>query len=801
MLKQYPLIGITIGFILGIIYQSVFQLSFHVLGFAFLISIAVSFLLLKILKTKTADIPSFVYALIPVFFSGALLFSFQNRNEVHYPVTQQFVKDLKIVGQISSIEMKRQHDFTFKIITDSIIYADKKITGKYALICRVKSNDGNEFKNLFNKLNPGNIVSVKGVYNKGKGSRNPGEFDYRSYLLKQGVTGFLSVKTPGDVKILQATVSYFPALVFSIRKNIAEKIDELQKPQAVGLIKGLLLGDKSEIDNETKMEFINSGVAHVLAVSGQQVGFIAVIFIILFGRVNIYFRIMLTITTLIFFLLITGFQAAVLRATIMALVVFAASLSNREINAWNTIAIAALVILLMDVNQLFDPGFQLSFIAVMATIGLYPYFSNWMKELNLKSKFVKVILAMFFMSLTAQIGVLPVTNYYFGKISIIALISNLFVIPGISLILANGLVTLFVSIISIKAANIFAAAGDGLIAILYKLIKISATQDFSFIRVPNFTLQDSIIFYCFLFFLIFTLRYMKRIWTKLLLILLVSLNVIVFCSLDNKNILPGGKLSVMTIDVGQGDAFLIKLPNGKTILIDGGSSQFNYDNGTRVIIPLLDYLGISKIDYGIISHMDTDHFGGLVSLVYENRIKEIIKPDIDSTDKNDLYLEQLLSIRKIPLRYFRNKILEDGDVRVYFLCDTHKPPVSNFKINDRSGIVKLVFGKTSFLFVGDSHIQMENYLTVRWKNFLDTDVLKLGHHGSKTSSSENFLNFVTPNIGLISVGEQNKFGHPSEVVLERLKQRNSNILRTDNEGAVILQSDGDKIKKLTWRNI
>ncbi|MFA6597406.1 MAG: DNA internalization-related competence protein ComEC/Rec2 [Ignavibacteriaceae bacterium] len=801
MLKQYPLIGITIGLILGIIFQSVFQLSFYVLGFAFLISIVISFLLLKILKTKIADIPSFAYSLIPVFFSGALLFSFQNRNEVHYPVSQQFVKDLKITGQISSIEIKRQHDFTFKIVTDSIIYADKKITGKYLLICRVKSNDENEFKNLFNKLNPGNIVVVKGVYNRGKGSRNPGEFDYRSYLLKQGVTGFLSVKTPDDVKILQATVFYFPALVFSIRKNIAEKIDELQKPQAVGLIKGLLLGDKSEIDNETKMEFINSGVAHVLAVSGQQVGFIAVIFIILFGRVNIYFRTILTITTLVFFLLITGLQPAVLRATIMALVVFAASLSNREINAWNTIAIAALVILLMDVNQLFDPGFQLSFIAVMATIGLYPYFSNWMKELNLKSKFIKVILAMFFMSLTAQIGVLPVTNYYFGKISIIALISNLFVIPGISLILANGLVTLFVSIISSHAANTFAAAGDGLIAILYRLIKISATQDFSFIRVPNFTLQDAIIFYCCLFFLIFTLRYMKRMLTKFLLIFLVSCNVVVFCTLDNKNILPDGKLSVMMIDVGQGDAFLIKLPNGKTILLDGGSSQFNYDNGARVIIPLLDYLGISKIDYGIISHMDTDHFGGLVSLVFENRFKEIIKPDLDSTDINDLYLEQLLSIRKIPLKYFRNTILEDGEAKVYFLCDTHKPPVSNFKINDRSGIVKLVFGKTSFLFVGDAHIQMENFLTVRWKNFLDTDVLKLGHHGSKTSSSENFLNFVTPDISLVSVGEQNKFGHPSEVVLERLKQRNSNILRTDNEGAVILQSDGDIIKKLNWRNI
>ncbi|MCK9425643.1 MAG: DNA internalization-related competence protein ComEC/Rec2 [Ignavibacteriaceae bacterium] len=801
MLKHYPLISITIGFVFGIIVQSVFQIGLYILGFAFLFSIASSVILMKIFKTKIVEIPSFTYSLFPVFLFGMLLFYFQNKDEVHYPVEEQFVRDIKMVGRISDIEMKRKNDFKFKLVTDSIITATKKVTGKYVIICRVKAGEINEFLNLYKKLNPGNVVSIKGVYNKGKNTRNPGEFDYRTYLLKKGITGFLSVKNPKDVEILRSTISPFPSLIFSVRKSIAEKIDELHKPQAVGLIKGLLLGDKSEIDNETKMEFINSGVAHVLAVSGQQVGFIAVIFIILFGRVNIYLRTALTVVTLILFLLITGFQAAVLRATIMAFVVFAASLSNREFNAWNSIAIAALVILVMDVNQLFDPGFQLSFVAVLATIGLYPYFSNWMKGLNLKNKFAKSLLVMFFMSVAAQIGVLPFTNYYFGKISIIALISNLFVIPGISIILANSLLTLFVSTVSLQAADIFASAGNGLIAFLYWLIKISATQDFSFIRVPNFTLLDSFIFYGFLFFLIFTLRYMKQMFTKLLLIFIVAINIVVFCSLDNKDILPDGKLSVMMIDVGQGDAFLIKLPNRKTILVDAGSSQFNYDNGARVIIPLLDYLGISQIDYGMISHMDNDHFAGFVSLVEEKRIKEIFKPDIDSTDKNDFNYEQWLTIHNIAPQYYRNKVLGDADCKIYSLVDTHQPPLKNNKINDRCGILKIVYGKTSFLFVGDAHIKMENYLTSHWRNFLNSDVLKIGHHGSKTSSGENFLNFITPNISLVSVGEQNKFGHPSQVVLERLNKLHSQILRTDDEGAIILQSDGNQIKKIDWKNI
>lgn len=801
MLKHYPLIGIAISFILGIIFQSEYQISFYILGVAFLLSIVVSLLFIKLFVSKIITIPYIVFALIPVFFFGALLYFLQNRDEIKYPIKENYVKEVKVVGRISEIELKRKNDFKFKLVIDSFFYGDKKITGNYLVVCRVKADMIKNFRNLYNKLNPGNYVTVKGVYSRGKGIRNPGEFDYGTFLLKKGVTGYITAKAVKDVEILNPAISSFPAFIFSIRKSMAERIDALQEPKAAGLLKGLLLGDKSEIDNETKMDFINSGVAHVLAVSGLHVGFIAIIFIILFGRANIYLRSLLTMTGLFFFLIITGFQAAVLRATIMAMVLFVASLTNREMNVWNTLAIAALAILFIDVNQLFTPGFQLSFVAVMSIVGLYPYFSNLVNELNLKDKFVKAIVGMFFLSLAAQIGVLPFSNYYFGKISIISLISNLFVIPGISIILANGLLTLFVSLISSQVAGIYASAGDSLIALLYWLIKISATQDFSFIRVNNFTLQDSLIFYFFLFLLIFFMHFMKRIWTKILLTILVTVNTVVFCSLDNKNILPDGKLSVMMIDIGQGDSFLIKFPNGKTMLIDAGSSQFNYDNGERVVIPLLDHLGVGKIDYGMVSHMDNDHFAGFVSLVSEQRIKKIFKPDMDSTDKNDLYFEQLLAIYNIHPNYYRDTLLSEANCQIYFLADTHVFPLKNFKINDRCGIFKIVYGQTSFLFVGDAQIKEERYLTSRWKEFLDSDVLKAGHHGSKTSSGENFLNFVTPKISLISVGEQNKFGHPSQVILERLSNLHSKILRTDSEGAIILQSDGDVIKKINWKSI
>ncbi|MCK9212825.1 MAG: DUF4131 domain-containing protein, partial [Ignavibacteriaceae bacterium] len=238
MLKHYPLIGITIAFVLGIIAESVFQISFIFLGTTFIGSIALSILFWRWIKKQSKEIPTFIYASLSVFLFGMLLFQFQNRVEVKYPLPQQFVKDVKMVGRISSIEIKRENDFKFKIETDSVITDSNKIAGQFTIICRVKTDGKKGFLNLYYKLNPGNVVSIKGVYNKGKGTRNPGEFDYQAYLLKQGVTGFLSVKNPEDVKILDYDKSTFSSWLFSIRKNIADKIDELQQPQTVGLIKG-----------------------------------------------------------------------------------------------------------------------------------------------------------------------------------------------------------------------------------------------------------------------------------------------------------------------------------------------------------------------------------------------------------------------------------------------------------------------------------------------------------------------------------------------------------------------------------
>jgi len=191
-----------------------------------------------------------------------------------------------------------------------------------------------------------------------------------------------------------------------------------------------------------------------------------------------------------------------------------------------------------------------------------------------------------------------------------------------------------------------------------------------------------------------------------------------------------GKLSLLMIDVGQGDSFLIKFPNGKTALIDAGEANPYIDNGDRVIIPLLDNLSIDKIDYGFISHLDLDHYGGFASLIFNNRMKEIYRPEPDSSDKS-IRLEKYLDKLSIPRTSYHLDSLEIGGTRIIIFNNINDKYFDNLSSNDKSGFMKIVYGKTSFLFVGDAEIPAESYYLQHHKYLLDSDVLKVGHHGSK----------------------------------------------------------------------
>lgn len=794
-MKDYPFIKFTIAFIVGILSAGLFQFDLHF----YQISVFIFFLILLSLAKyfRFNNIISSVLFLILIFIFGIYI-SKVNEIRIVSPISNyQKEKNVKLYAEVTSVELERSYEIVFTVLTDSLIIDSNSIVTKDYIICKFRG-DSLQRKNIYTQLNAGNKIYLTGTYQKGREKRNPGEFDYDKYLKSKSVTGLFVTYDTDSISILSNQKDYFKSSLHSVRKLIDETIHKLHNPQTAGLLRGLLLADRSEIDYETKNEFINSGVVHILAVSGLHVGYVLVIIIFIFGRFGIYLRSILTILGLVAFMFLTGVPPSVFRATLMSVVIIIAFLSNRSTNIINSISIAGFIILLLNPNEIYNPGFQLSFSAVLAIGILYPYIQKIIFKLNLKHKWLEYILLFFGVSLSAQIGTLPFTLAYFSKLSVVALFANLIVIPTVGVIIGIAFITVFIGVISNSIAIYFAAANDLLSGWMIDFIKYTGQLDFSFLWIRNYSLYDSIVFYLGLALVLLVLRKISKVYMKIVLVMILSATIIIYSQFDNKELLDKNVLSVFMIDVGQGDSFLIKFPNGKTALIDAGEANPFIDNGERVIIPLLDNFGIRKIDYGFISHLDLDHYGGFVSIIHNDRIKEIFRPLPDSSKKS-IRLEKYLSQKKIKTRNYDKYSFDVGNVKIYFLNDPNNYLYKKFSSNDKSGVIKIVFGNTSFLFVGDCEHPGEYFLASNFGKMLDSDVLKVGHHGSSTGSSDAFLNLVYPEISLVSAGIKNKFNHPSERVINSLEEINSIIYRTDKSGGVFLQSDGKNIKQIIWK--
>lgn len=798
-LKNYPFIKFAILFILGILGERLFQftptVNLLVIAFLLILLIASYYLLNQQFRTVSSSI--ILYVLI--FFTGVFIALSGASEKNNTPLSSyQKEKNAKLFAEVKEIELERSYEIVFTVLTDSMFFDNKLFITKAQLICKFRG-DSLQRRNLYSNLRPGNKIFLTGTFQKGRDKRNPGEFDYNKYLLSNGIVGLFISYDTDSVNIYDHSENYFKSLLLNIRKHIDRVIHDLHQPKTAGLLRGLLLADRSEIDYETKNDFINSGVIHILAVSGLHVGYVLIIFIFLFGRFEIYTRSILTIIGLLLFMFITGVPPSVFRATLMAIIIILSFLFNRSTNIINSISIAAVIILIINPSEIYNPGFQLSFAAVLAIGIIYPKIQKAIYDLKLNKKWLEYILLFLGVSLSAQIGTIPFTLVYFSKLSIVALFANLIVIPLVGIVIGIAFITIFIGFAYYPIAIYFASANDLIVKMMIDFINFTGELNFSFLWIRNYSLYDSIIFYSVLVILFIFLKRIKKISFKVITIIISVILILFLSTLDNKKLLVDGKLSLLMIDVGQGDSFLIKFPDGKTALIDAGEANPYIDNGERIIIPLFDYLSIDKIDYGFISHLDLDHYGGFASLIYNNRIKEIYRPEPDSSDKS-IRLEKYLDKFNIPRTSYHLDSLEIGGTIIIIFNDINDKYFDKLSSNDKSGFMKIIFGKTSYLFVGDAEIPAESYYLQHHKYLLDSDVLKVGHHGSITGSTYEFLKAVSPSISLISAGIKNKFGHPSKIILQRLNSLNSKIFRTDSLGAVLLQSDGNEIIPIDWKN-
>jgi len=806
-MKDYPVIKFAVPFAGGIIFDHFTQIG----PILYMILLPVfSFLYFVFRSFQLKSLPGLTILLyLAIFFFGSFIAKINTPAQAFLSPNVYIAKNLTAYGEIERIDLlhqgydmpkdNREKTLTFQLQADSFSAGNFHLKKEINLIFSVQDESGESLDSLYNSLKPGNYISITGNFYKGRETRNPGEFNYDKYLRSKGISGIFTAYNAHDVFKIKYKIRPFEDFLFSIRKSIDEKILRLHSPMTASLLKGLLLNDRSEMDYKIKTEFINSGVIHVLAVSGLHVGYIILVFLIVLGRFNIYVRSILTAAGLILFMFLTGAPASVVRATLMALIILTAFVSNRSTNLFNSLALSAVIILLIKPGDLFDPGFQLSYTAVFSMAAIYPIFNRMIAKLHLGS-FTQNILLFMTLSLSAQIGTLPFTLFYFGRLSLTALAANLFVIPAIGIVVGISIFTLVLSIFSTFAASIYAAANDVITFITLKFIELTGNPDFSFLWIRNFSIIDSLVFYLLLILFFYWTERFKGWKPKIILTALVVVNMIFIPSLGNKELLKENELNVMMIDVGQGDAFLLKFPNGETALIDAGEKTFGFDNGERVVLPLLNSLAVSRINYAFISHLDSDHCGGLKSLITNGMIGKVFKPKSDSLDPAETSFEAFLKKYNIPFSYFKREGIHIGNAMLYIL---NEPENSNYipaSTNERSGIIKIVYGKTSFLFTGDAERKTENFLLTQNGSFLKSDVLKISHHGSNTSSTKDFIESVKPRLALISSGIGNKFNHPSPKVIERLNEYGVKILRTDKNAAVILRSDGKNIYEVNWKN-
>jgi competence protein ComEC len=734
-----------------------------------------------------------------VFLIGAFHFRVVSDSIISYPFKQPRIKNAVVYGEIKSVELPQTKKLSFTLSVDSLKNENAKAVINFNMICNLKDLNKRKFDEILNDLSIGNKIQISGSIFKPRNRRNPGEFDYEEYLNRNNISALLSFGKK-DSLVLTEYSPDFSNYIFDARLEINRIFKELNNEVSSAFLKGILLADRGEIDFETRERFVNAGVVHILAVSGLHVGFIVLIFIVISSRFNIYIRSGITIIGLILFLLITNHPASVFRATIMGVTLIITFLANRKFNSYNALAIAAFIILVIDPSELFNPGFQLSFSAVLSIVAIYPILSRAIYKLKINSNLINKVLLFCAVSLAAQIGTLPFTILYFNKLSVVALFANLLVIPLVAVIVSTGIVTLIVYAISEWAASVYAAANDFFIFLLHSIVDFAGSSTISHISVFQFSLLDAVIFYFVLIIGFILYEKMRSIKAKIIFFVLIILNFIILIQVDNSQLLPDGKLSIMAIDIGQGDATLIKFPNNQTALVDAGNATQSFDNGEMIIYPLFNRLGIDSIDYGFITHVDADHYRGFLSLFKKGIIKKIFKPSLETDLEKDVRLDSLIRSIQIPLEYYHNNLFEFGSVKFYVLNDSIETKKLNLSTNDNSGIFKIIFGKTSFLLTGDAGFKTEEYLIDRFDSFLESDVLKIGHHGSKHSTSVEFLEVVDPEYGLISAGVINKFNHPTTEVLERLKSKNIKIQRTDLSGAVIYISDGKNIEIIDWRD-
>lgn len=807
---QRPILIVVLGYIIGIIIGLYCKISMA-LFYVALIPIGI---LIKKYIISNKNIKRYYNLLINkkmlIIFIVASIISntvtlYKNAS---YESKYENIEDSNFIAIVVSDAKEKEYYNQYKIKVISI-NNDKQYANTYLLI-NLKENINLEY---------GDKISFNGEYKQPDVQRNYKGFSYKNYLKSIGIYG--TVKADTVTKLGKENVNPILKIANKLRNYIKENIENnVQDDDKRNLSLGILLGYDDELSNTVKEQFSDSGLSHILAVSGMHVSYVVMGVTLVLKRIKLPKKITSTITILflVLFIFLTGEMPSVKRACIMTMLSIGASILYKRSDIITNLSFALLIILIQNPFSILDTGLILSFFATMGIVCL-----NSLKEqqdsekgteLIVKKKsrtFIKQenlikiyskIKEIIQISVSAQIFILPISILVFNKITLTFLFSNLIVSMFISVIIILGFIS---AIIPVKflyfVLNI-------LLEILLLVANFFSNLPISkiIITTPNIILVIAYYLILITFIAIRKLRKKevkrrieKQILTnvdkfkyafvsnlkKILVILIIAVLLIQLIKLASP------QLKIHFIDVGQGDSTLIITPSNKTVLIDGGGSKSSdsFDVGKQTLLPYLLDRKIKTIDYLMISHFDADHSNGTIAVLENIKVKTVvISKQIEISDEYEKIIE-IVKRKNVEVLVVKagNQINIDKEVKVQILY-----PEENLKysdLNNNSIVAKLIYNNFSILFTGDIEKEAEEYLVNKYNNTntLKSTIIKIPHHGSKTSSTEKLLKAVNPKVALIGVGKDNTFGHPNNEVLTRLKEINCKIYRTDEMGEITIK--------------